>query len=469
MSCTTEAVLASAGQELTEETIRWFKDADETFRGTVHTIIVYFRNDFTVDDLDFLVNAERNHNNRRKRYQRAIAHANRVQSAVRDYLWNDDHAGLCFGDCPYFTFEPDRHIRYLPVTNTLICPATGRLVEEIAKKDHVLGIDVDFPIYSIPHDPTEAPEAVALGGTGAATRHINGYTWGWNRLKVRDLHKLGVRGEGITIGVADTGAHANHPDIILKIKDFRTVMPSGDISLGYSSDRYGHGTHVTGTIVGENNSGVWIGGAPRSDVKVAAFLRQQADRKAGHTGAAGTFSGLVRVLDWFAESEVDIVNLSLGFKELSPGRKQLATFLFDSLRQQAILTVAAIGNNAGDCMYPARFKSVVGCGASDIDDNVWPESGQHPDFVLPGVDIFSCVPFGLTEFCGQQYAWMTGTSMAAAHMTGLLALCLEMQRNRPLNEIVKAFEETASNGGKKDQRSGWGIPDLGAAVKLLEG
>lgn len=468
MSGTTEAVQVSAGQELTKETVRWFKgeEADATFRGTVHTIIVYFRNDFPVDDFDFLVNAERNYSNRRERYRRAVVHADRMQQAVRDYLWKDGHAGSCFSGCPYFKFEPNRHIRYLSVTNTLICPATGKLVEEIAEKDNVLGIDVDFPIYSIPYEPQEAPDVVALGGTGAATQHKDGYTWGWDRLKVRDWHNIHVRGDGIKIGVADTGAYANHRDLILKIKDFRTVMPSGDISVGYSSDPFGHGTHVTGTIVGENNSGVWIGGAPRADVKVAAFLRE----RTGPKGAAGTFSGLTRALDWFAaEAEVDIVNLSLGFKNLSPAREKMAKLIFDSLLRLGIVTVAAIGNHAGDCMYPARFDSVIGCGASDVDDNIWPKSGENPSFVLPGVDIYSCVPFGLKEFRGQQYAWMTGTSMATAHMSALLALCLEMQSGQPLQEIRAAFEKTASNGGKRDGRSGWGIPDLDGAMKELEG
>jgi subtilisin family serine protease len=313
---------------------------------------------------------------------------------------------------------------------------------------------------------------LALGEPDSRAAHRNGYTWGWDRLHVAKAHKKHVTGEGLAIGIPDTGIYANHSAVILKVKDFRKQMPSANLEKCYSFDDDGHGTHVAGTCAGETNSvhpadktAIRIGGAPRADLYGVAVLQS----RAGDQPAAGTWTGVLAAMDWLASEDhgVHVINLALGSVNLDEGRQALVSFVVEQTMQRGILVVAAAGNQGKGLMYPAALPNVVSCGALTPEGSVWDKSADYPMFVLPGVGVHSCVPHGMAKYLGQNYAWMSGTSMAAAHMSALC--CLAMQRNPKarVDQFISAFLETASHSGARDRRLGWGVPDLFLACRKL--
>jgi subtilisin family serine protease len=93
---------------------------------------------------------------------------------------------------------------------------------------------------------------------------------------------------------------------------------------------------------------------------------------------------------------------------------------------------------------------------------------MDPDLVLPGVEIYTCVPAGREEFAGASYVYMTGSSASAAHLTALAALVMQACGGSSAFAIAEALKQTASGAGAFDVRSGWGIPNAIRAIQLLQ-
>jgi len=264
-------------------------------------------------------------------------------------------------------------------------------------------------------------------------------------------------GQEVIIGMVNTGVSEDHSDLVFKIKDFAKIEPSGRIAPSHSFDLHGHGSHCAGIMVGGNSSGVQIGGAPSAQLKAASIM----------DGHQSWFSSLLTAIDWLADPyrAADVINLSVGVDVPSSEEADLfdATVYNVSL-QNGVVMVAAIGNDRTQSMYPARLSNVIGCGALSAGEKVWDSSGTDPDFILPGESVYSCLPMSNPNLGGQSYGWFSGSSMACAHMTALVAMLAGMRRDAGLNRIIRAFRDTASNQGVYDKRSGWGVPDLLRAI-----
>ncbi len=126
-----------------------------------------------------------------------------------------------------------------------------------------------------------------------------------------------------------------------------------------------------------------------------------------------------------------------------------------------VSVVAAAGNTAGVVAVPACASGAIAVGAVDTSNvrTPWSGSGRALDIVAPGVDIFS------TSING--YAPGTGTSMAAPHVAGAIALLLEKNKNATEVEVKKAVLLSASNKTlpRKDLLHGWGTLDVAAALE----
>src|SRR5207248_8902187 len=119
-----------------------------------------------------------------------------------------------------------------------------------------------------------------------------------------------------------------------------------------------------------------------------------------------------------------------------------------NITKKDVLCVAAIGNEAGRSVYPGKLEVVLSAGAVDQNDQLWHSSGRNPDLVLPGVEVYSCVPAGHEEFSGALYAFFSGTSCAAAHLSALAALVMQACPHSGPLEVAEALKKTASGGGK---------------------
>ncbi|WP_075342732.1 S8 family serine peptidase [Tenacibaculum agarivorans] len=209
--------------------------------------------------------------------------------------------------------------------------------------------------------------------------------------------------------IIDTGIDLDHPDLRVNTGRSRTFVTSG-ADASSANDRNGHGTHVAGTVGAlRNNFGV-IGVAPGADLIALKVL-------AGN--GTGQFSWTVQALDYVAANgrSGDVVNMSLG-----PRSRFTDSATDNAVRRVAsrgIRVVLAAGNSNDDSRFysPARVNAtnVYTISNMDINERIARTSnfGSPVDYAAPGTSIWS-------TWIGGGYQNISGTSMAAPHVTGLL-------------------------------------------------
>ena len=295
----------------------------------------------------------------------------------------------------------------------------------------------------------------------------------------RDIERIGApavwnvtaRGKGIIIAVLDTGiamenGTLSHPD--LKNTSDRTIWPVG-IADG-SMDQIWHGTHVIGTIGANgdyNSNGVidegdgFFGVAPKSSILSIAVCSTDGcaedDILAGIERAIVGYDNISGTGD-----EADIISMSLGSPERTSGA--LYAGIKDAY-SRGIVLVAAAGNDyiqgndptifvnkMSRINYPAAYPEVISVGAVDENGTIasfssrgnrWDaycheNSARHRciDVVSYGVNINSTVPSYTAFAQGSEYLAASGTSMAAPHVAGAIALLLAAYPNMT-NEQVR--------------------------------
>lgn len=221
------------------------------------------------------------------------------------------------------------------------------------------------------------------------------------------------------------------------------------------NDDYGHGTHVAGIVGAQVNNHVGIVGvAAGSRLMTVKILDQNGD---------GWYSDIARGIVYAVDNGADIINLSVGGVPSS----QTLQAAVDYAYARDVLVVASAGNTGGAVLYPAACEHVLAVGATAQDDNRWPLSNYGPSIVIaaPGVGIYSTWTSGT-------YFTITGTSMAAPHVSGVAALLRSLSPSLPVTHLSEIITSTAVN---KDTLSlsmwnpytGWGRVDAAKAMQGL--
>src|SRR5258706_5479579 len=182
-------------------------------------------------------------------------------------------------------------------------------------------------------------------------------------LRVGPLWKNGVEGDGIRVGIVDTGAD-RHPDFGDRIGAYRDFTESG------TADEVGHGTHVAGIVAGAG--ALYRGVAPKATLVIAKALSLR----------GGTEDTVLAALSWLSRTKVDVVNLSLG----GPGDPQdPLSREVDALSTEGILVCVAAGNSgpaAGTISSPGCAAGAITVGAIDKHRRVADYSSRGP---VPGL------------------------------------------------------------------------------------
>lgn len=260
-------------------------------------------------------------------------------------------------------------------------------------------------------------------------------------------------GKGVKIGVIDSGIDVNHSELDVKggMCALDHLCPQGT---PYQDD-LGHGTHVAGIIAAKKNGAGIVGVAPNSElysIKVINHLN------------SGTTTQIVRGIEWAIENEMDIINMSITTKRNDPALE----LALNQAYQAGILLVGAAGNDgfgdiADTVTYPAKYESVIAVSAIDTDGAKLYESSMGPEVELtaPGGKINSTYPRILDTTDGKRdgYTTLSGTSMAAPHVTGIAALLKERYPQMSNYEIRAVLANSAKDIGKpgKDDQFGYGL------------
>ncbi|MEH2240571.1 S8 family peptidase [Nostoc sp.] len=297
-----------------------------------------------------------------------------------------------------------------------------------------------------------AAVAKAAGqNTFADVPDLSGNNWGADLIKAPEAWAHGYTGKGVVVAVIDTGVDYNHEDLKDNIwTNPKEIAGNGkdDDGNGYADDTHGwnfvdntnnvlddngHGTHVSGTIAGENNNYGVTGIAYDAKIMPVKVL---------NASGSGSYTSIAKGIDYAVNNGANVINLSLGGDYSNPTLESA----IDYASSKGVIVVMAAGND-GDSSpdYPARYASKSGIAVGAVDRN-----NNMPDFsnrsgtkeiayvTAPGVKVYSSVP-------NNQYATYSGTSMAAPHVAGVVALMLSANHNLTDAQVRQIVTETAGN------------------------
>lgn len=233
----------------------------------------------------------------------------------------------------------------------------------------------------------------------------------------------------VTVAVIDTGIQINHPDLYGQfVTGYDFYYDDNTVYDGPPDD---HGTHVAGTIAALDNSIGVIGIAPKVKIMPLKFL--------GPDG--GYTSDAIDAINYAKNNNADIINASWGGGGYSDALK-------NAIESFGKPFVAAAGNNRTNTdrkpQYPASYSSpnIISVAAIDKLGALASFSNyglNTVDIAAPGVDIASTYP--------DSYAYMSGTSMAAPHVTGIMALLTSRNANLSTQDLIDALYSTAVPNG----------------------
>ncbi len=317
--------------------------------------------------------------------------------------------------------------------------------------NRVLFAEPDYIVEAIDQIPDDAryEELWGLNNTGQ--------TGGTNDADIDALEAwdISTSSSDLVVGIIDTGIDYNHEDLNDNIwinEDEVADNGVDDDGNGYIDDVYGwdfvnedndpmdghsHGTHVAGTVGGEGDNGVGVVGVTW-DVQLMA-LKFLSDF------GSGTTSDAIEAIEYAIENGAHITNNSWG----GGGFSQALRDVIEASNDANQLFVAAAGNSGQDAdrfpHYPSSYdvENVISVAATDHNDQLASFSNYgltSVDLAAPGVSILSSVP-------NDSYSSFSGTSMAAPHVAGALALAWGRDRlisNLELKEVLFESVDTVS-------------------------
>jgi subtilisin len=231
----------------------------------------------------------------------------------------------------------------------------------------------------------------------------SGFPTAWRLADVRPSQQRPVR-----VAILDSGIDLRHPQLQRLLGQGVNLLREGEPP----ADENGHGTHVAGIIA-------LAAGALRPVPRPSGVVIHPV--KIFDRTGFGRIADIVKGLYWCADHGIDVVNLSFGTDLKTSEALQRAV---RDLEETGILLVAAAGNDGrqGAVDFPGRYNEVLAVAASTRQDRLAPfsSSGEEVDLVAPGSGVLSLAP-------GGGFLRMSGTSMAAPHVSAAAALLLGLE------------------------------------------
>ena len=385
------------------------------------------------------------------------------------------------------------------IVNAILVTGTRAVAEAIAARADVARLDGNPPVENVrPVSPTPA-ELEATVGEALSPRAIEP---GVSYIRAPEVWSMGYTGQGIVIGSGDTGVQWDHPALIGKYRgwdgstadhdyNWHDSVHSGGGVCGPDAiapcDDNGHGTHTVGTALGSDS-------AVANQIGVAPGARFIACRNMDQ--GAGTPARYLECMEWFLAPypvggtpaagdparAPDLTINSWSCPESEGCTPLILKQAVEAQRAAGIMFVAAAGNSGPDCssesdppsFYAAAYSvGAINAGTGSIAGfssrgpvTIDGSNRLKPDITAPGVGVRSA-------YRGRSYAFLSGTSMAAPHAAGAVALlwsAFPSLRNRILQtqDFLDQSAVPVTGGscgdGSPNNNYGWGRLDIKAAV-----
>lgn len=404
------------------------------------------------------------------------------------------------------------------IANAILVEVEVGELDKLAEFEQIWKVHENFEVDIDDSYPLKFPVAESSYATSEvqANKTSDNETWGLDRINVSEvwdggeIWEQGYNGSGVKVAVSDTGVDIEHPDLegkMMTIDEDDPHYPGGWIEIDEDGEivedsnpheqHTGHGTHVSGTVVGGNASGRNIGVAPGVDLMHVGI----------YSSLYPVLSQLLATLEWKLEPRdrhgkmlnetyggdiedyrPDVASMSWG-GDYEEYRSEFEEPI-QNLRRAGIVPVTSMGNSGeGTIGTPGSIYEDIAVGASNSEDDIsefssgdivedgrddTPDKYVKPDFAAPGVEVNSSVP---EDKWGEKWVQLSGTSMATPHVAGTVALMLDANPELTVDEIYEALKISADyqEAGeslfqeRKNTRYGHGIINADKAVDYVSG
>lgn len=345
--------------------------------------------------------------------------------------------------------------------NALAGTASPEAIEALAALPEVDGIKLDGTLAA----PSPEPAAAATP------------EWNLNSIRASELWNVGYDGSGTVVANMDTGVDVNHPDLAASWRSGNNSWfdPNGEHSTPY--DKTGHGTQTMSLMAGGEAGGTSIGVSPG-----AQWIAVKIFNDAGVASLSSIHQGFQWLLDPDGNPGTndipDVVNNSWGFPNLVGQCYTEFSADIDVLKAAGIAVVFSGGNQGTlGSVSPGDNPESFAVGAVDSSNNIAATSSRgpsacdgsfFPEVVAPGVSVRAAdLTFG--GVFPDSYTSVSGTSFAAPHVAGTMALLRQADPGASVAELEQALTDTAVDLGAAgpDNDSGYGLIDAVAANDML--
>ncbi len=398
-------------------------------------------------------------------------------------------------------------VQPLFIANVIGLKATPAVIRTLAQFPEVDIVSYDPERYML-DDVGSGPVAPGLDPGMDEGDEI---AWGVADVHAPEVWALGYNGTGVLVGMIDTGVNYNHLDLTDHMWDGGIQYPNHGYDF-YNNDNNpmddatsGHGTHTAGSVASDGTAGSQCGVAPNATIMAIKVL--------GASGS-GPSSAVLAGLNFSVDQGCDVFNMSLGITGggSTSDKATYRTACNNALAAGVIASISAgnsgqqqgtypIPNNVGTPgnvppPWPSPYQTltggqscVVGVGSTTSSHSISSSSSRgpvtwanvspwndyaynpgmgllKPDVSAPGSNIKSC---SRTNISG--YTTMSGTSMAAPHVTGAIALILSKNPAMTPRQLDSLLETTALDLGTtgKDNTFGAGLINALNAVNATPG
>ncbi len=281
-------------------------------------------------------------------------------------------------------------------------------------------------------------------GSGAALGNLQ---YSVAKVDLPEAHAF-ARGAGVVVAVIDSGVDRHHPDLAGVVVD--EIDITGEDAVAQSAVDP-HGTAIAGIIAAR---GLVKGIAPSARILSVKAFRSSASGSASYS----TTSLLAAGIDRAVGTSVQILNMSF-----AGGKDAILHRLIKAAAAKGVVLVAAAGNNGpgAPVAYPGGYPEVLAVTVTDAADRLYEKAnrGEYIALAAPGVDVLAPGP-------ARSHQLQSGTSYAAAHVSGLLALMIERRPGLTAAEARAALASTAVDLGRPGPDADFGAGRINAAAAL---
>ena len=347
--------------------------------------------------------------------------------------------------------------------NALAVTASPEVIQALAALTEVDSIKLDDTLAA----PSPQPVAAAIP------------EWNLDSIRASELWNAGYDGTGTVVANMDTGVDVEHPDLAASWRGGTNSWFDPNYQHLDPYDKTGHGTQTMSLMVGGDAGGSSIGVSPG-----AQWIAVKIFDDAGMASLSDIHQGFQWLLDPDGNPGTndipDVVNNSWGFANLVGQCYTEFSADIGVLKAAGIAVVFSGGNQGAlGSISPGDNPESFAVGAVDASLNVAASSSRgpsacdgsfFPEVVAPGVSVrVADLTFG--GVFPDSYTSVSGTSFAAPHVAGTMALLRQANPGTSVAELEQALTNSAIDlgTGGADNESGYGIIDAVAANDLLAG